>query len=53
MVADMFEAQAKWLPDFAGKKLQRTASIAIPKDIVPAEVPVDPALAINSRFGKL
>ncbi|MCL2420285.1 MAG: alpha-galactosidase [Defluviitaleaceae bacterium] len=53
MVADMFEAQAKWLPDFAGKQLKRTAGIAIPAGIVPAEVPVDPALAISGRFGKL
>jgi len=53
MVADMFEAQEQWLPDFKGKKLKRTPSIAIPADVIPAEVPVDPALAINSRFGKL
>jgi len=53
MVADMFEAQAQWLPDFAGKKLARTPWIPIPYGIVPADVPVDPALAINSRFGKL
>ena len=53
MVADMFEAQAPWLPDFAGKSLKRTPGIVIPAGTVPAEVPVDPALAINSRFGKL
>jgi alpha-galactosidase len=53
MVADMFEAQEKWLPDFAGKKLKRTKSITIPAGTVPAEVPVDPALAISGRFGKL
>jgi len=53
MVADMFEAQAKWLPDFANKKLRRTAGIPIPVGTVPADVPVDPALAISGRFGKL
>ena len=53
MVADMFEAQAKWLPDFKGKLLKRTASISIPKGITPVDVPVDPALAISNRFGKL
>jgi len=53
MVADMFEAEAQWLPDFKGKTLRRTASITIPAGTVPADVPVDPALAINSRFGKL
>ena len=53
MVADMFEAQERWLPDFKGKALKRTPGIAIPEGVVPADVPVDPALAINSRFGKL
>ena len=53
MVAEMFEAQMQWLPDFAGKKLERKAGIVIPEGTVPAEVPVDPALAISGRFGKL
>jgi len=53
MVADMFEAEAKWLPNFKGKTLKRTASISIPAGTVPADVPVDPALAISGRFGKL
>ena len=53
MVAEMFEAQSEWLPDFKGKKLRSTPAIAIPDGVVPQEVPVDPALAINSRFGKL
>lgn len=53
MVAEMFEAESRWLPQFAGKKLRRINDIDIPEDTVPAPVPMDPALVINSRFGKL
>jgi alpha-galactosidase len=53
MVIEMFEAEAAWLPQFAGKKLDPVGLISIPPDITPVPVPVDPALAINSRFGKL
>jgi len=53
MTAEMFEAQAQWLPEFGTKKLHAVRDISIPVDTVPAPVPVDPALAINSRFGKL
>jgi alpha-galactosidase len=53
MVIEMFEAEAAWLPQFAGKKLDQVGLISIPPDITPVPVPVDPALAINSRFGKL
>ena len=53
MVAEMFEQEAQWLPAFEGKRLRQAPVISIPPGTVPAEVPVDPALAINSRFGKL
>ena len=53
MTIEMFEAEAKWLPDFEGKKLKKLDYINIPAGTKPADVPVDPALAINSRFGKL
>jgi len=53
MTAEMFEAEAKWLPDFEGKSLRKLNAIPIPAGTKPAEVPVDPALAINGRFGKL
>ena len=53
LVAEMFEAQAKWLPQFAGKKLKSVPHVDIPAGTVPAPVPIDPALAINARFGKL
>jgi len=53
MVREMLEAQAQWLPQFAGKSLAQKGHIEIPEGTVPAPVPVDPALAINARFGKL
>jgi len=53
MVAEMFEAEKEWLPQFEGKALKKTPAISIPKDVKPVDVPVDPALAINARFGKL
>ena len=53
MVAEMTEAQRAFLPQFAGKKLRSVPEIAIPPDVKRAEVPVDPALAIANRFGKL
>lgn len=53
MTREMFEAEAKWLPQFEGKKLRELPIINIPPDVKPAEVPIDPALAIANRFGKL
>jgi alpha-galactosidase len=53
MTAEMLEAEARWLPQFAGKTLRRTPFISVPADVVPAEVPLDPALAIANRFGQL
>ena len=53
MTAEMLQAEAKWLPQFAGKTLKPTPTVSIPKDVKPADVPVDPALAIANRFGKL
>lgn len=52
MVIEMFEAESQWLPQFSGK-LKEIKHIDVPSDTVPAPVPVDPALAINGRFGKL
>ncbi len=53
MVAEMFEAEAQWLPQFEGKMLKRLKDIDVPADTVPVPVPEDPALAINGRFAKL
>ncbi|MFO8012405.1 MAG: alpha-galactosidase [Phycisphaerae bacterium] len=53
MCAEMLEAQREWLPQFQGKAVERKPTIVIPEDVQPVEVPLDPALAINKRFGDL
>ncbi len=53
MVAEMLVAEATWLPQFDGKKLRPVPVINVPKGVQRADVPVDPALAIANRFGKL
>ena len=53
MVAEMMVAEAQWLPQFAGKTVKATPFISIPEDVVPVDVPLDPALAIGKRFGTL
>jgi alpha-galactosidase len=53
MTIEMLEAQRRWLPHLAGKSLAPKPAIAIPADVRTVEVPLDPALAIANRFGKL
>jgi len=53
MTAEMMAAEAEYLPRFKGKKLHATPLIKTPKSVKPVAVPVDPALAIANRFGKL
>jgi alpha-galactosidase len=53
MTREMFEAELKWLPQFAGRKLAPKPLIPTPPATRAAEVPLDPALAIANRFGKL
>ena len=53
MAIEMLEAQKQWLPQFEGKAIHPTPTIAIPKGIKPAEAPIDPALAIMARFQEL
>ncbi len=50
MAAEMIEAEKQWLPQFEGKKLRSAPSIHVPANVKPAEVPLDPALAIGKRF---
>jgi alpha-galactosidase len=53
MVAEMLEAEAGHLPQFAGKTLRSVPAIQVPKNVKRQNVPVDPALAIANRFVKL
>jgi hypothetical protein len=43
----------QYLPQFSGKSIRTTPIIHIPNDVVRTPVPIDPALAINARFGEL
>jgi alpha-galactosidase len=53
MCSEMLEKERAWLPQFAGKKIAAKPTIKIPKNCKPTQVPLDPALAINKRFGDL
>lgn len=53
MTAEMLTAESDWLPQFKCRLPKSTPSVLISSDIKRAEVPVDPALAINARFGQL
>jgi len=53
MCSEMLEKERKWLPQFAGRKIAARPTIKIPKNCKPTQVPLDPALAINKRFGDL
>src|SRR5512136_446805 len=53
MTAEMLKAEARWLPQFAGKKLRAVPVISVPKNVKRREVPLDPALAIANRFARL
>jgi alpha-galactosidase len=53
MCTEMLEAEREWLPQFEGKHIRPAPTISIPPDCKPVDVPLDPALAINKRFGTL
>ena len=53
MVAEMLEDQRPWLPQYAGKSLRTLDIIPTPAGLEGVAVPLDPALAIVHRFGKL
>ena len=53
MTREMFKAEAKWLPQFKGSLPVARPTIRIPKKVKVVDVPVDPALAVANRFGKL
>jgi alpha-galactosidase len=53
MASELLEAQRAWLPHFKGKSVRPAPIISIPADVERAPVPVDPALAIMARLGKL
>lgn len=53
MVTEMLDAQRQWLPQFGDRSPRPTPVIRTPANLQRAEVPIDPALAVFSRFGEL
>ena len=53
MVAEMLQAETRWLPQFKGKKPRPTPIILTPPGTKHVDVPLDPALAVVHRFGEL
>ena len=53
MAREMFVELSEYMPQFKNKSLKETPYISVPNGIIRAEVPTDPALAINARFVEL
>ena len=53
MVRELFDTEAAWLPNFEGKTLDEIEIIDVPEGTTGVDVPLDPALAVANRFGKL
>jgi alpha-galactosidase len=53
MTAEMLDKQRAYLPQFKKRKMRVVPAVKVPKNVARQEVPVDPALAIANRFGKL
>jgi alpha-galactosidase len=53
MVRELFEAEARWLPHFEGKLPRKVDLVDVPQGTAGVDVPLDPALAVANRFGKL
>jgi len=53
MVRELFEAEAQWLPHFEGRLPKNVDIIDVPEGTAGVDVPLDPALAVANRFGKL
>lgn len=53
LAAELLDAEREWLPQFEGRLPRPTPTVFVPPDVVRAEAPVDPALAISARFAEL
>jgi alpha-galactosidase len=53
MVSEMLEAQREWLPQFEGKTPLPLGKIDTDNVKNPAQVPLDPALAVANLFGEM
>ena len=53
MVTEMLDAEQEWLPQFSGHRPRPTPPVPSVPEEERVTVPLDPALAIANRFGKL
>ncbi|MCL1895144.1 MAG: alpha-galactosidase [Clostridiales bacterium] len=53
MTIELFDAYTDFLPQFEGRKPKDYPTVFIPEGTKPADTPLDPALSIVHRFGKL
>lgn len=53
MVIEMFDAEAAFLPAFGARRPRKVHAVEIPEGTKGVHVPLDPALAVANRFGKL
>jgi len=53
MVIEMFDGEERYLPQFGKKRPRVVHAVGIPAGTKGVEVPLDPALAVANRFGKL
>jgi len=53
MVIEMFDGEERFLPKFGKRRPRIVRAVGIPAGTKGVEVPLDPALAVANRFGKL
>jgi alpha-galactosidase len=53
MTIEMMDAEEKYLPRFGKKRPRKVHAVGVPAGTKGVEVPLDPALAVANRFGKL
>ncbi len=53
MTIEMFDGEESYLPKFGKKRPRKVHAICIPAGTKGVDVPLDPALAVANRFGKL
>lgn len=53
MVVEMFDGEERYLPQFGKRRPRTVHAVGIPAGTRGVDVPLDPALAVANRFGKL
>ena len=53
MTIELFDAEKSFLPKFGGRRPRSVHAVTIPEGTRAVDVPLDPALAVANRFGKL